>query len=241
MNRGKYLISDEHLNAFVDGQLDSREQNHLFKLINEDESLAQRICELRNSNEMIQFAYHNPPRPNRNRNIKSHDISYISGFAAALLVTIGFISGKLYYSESTANAPRLSDNIHYNTSQLPTLNQDVILHLDSSSPEKFIETLASAEAILNYYQDKQLNHSVEIIVNNDGLNLLRVNNSPHSGQIQSLMDKFQNISFIACSRAISRFKSRGIDIELLPNTDIAPSGLDKIIKRLDQGWAYIKV
>lgn len=241
MRNMNHHISDEHLNAFVDGQLDSKEQNHLFSLLNEDEALAQRVCELRNTNELIQFAYYNPPHHHHKEKKSVRGNSYFGAIAATLLIAAGFISGKLYYSAPTADATRLAENIHYSSPQLSNINQDVILHLDSSSPEKLIGTLQHAETILNHYQERGLHHSVEIIVNNDGLNLLRTNSSPHSSQIQSLMDKFQNVSFIACARAISRFQSQGIDVELLPNTDIAPSALDKIIKRLDQGWAYIKV
>jgi len=241
MKNTEHHISDEHLNAFIDGQLDSNEQNHLFSLLNEDEIVAQRICELRNTNEMIQFAYHNPPHASNRRKQRRQGNPLMGGIAATVLVTLGFISGKLYYAQQASDTTPLADNIYYSDEQLDTLDQNVIVHLDSSSPQKLIGTLQKAEAILNHYKASGLNHSVEIITNNEGLNLLRTDTSHYANQIQSLMDNFQNVSFIACARAISRFQSRGIDVELLPNTDIAPSALDKIIKRLDKGWAYIKI
>jgi len=40
-------ISDEYLNSFVDNQLDSAEKIQAFDAINQNETLKERVCELR--------------------------------------------------------------------------------------------------------------------------------------------------------------------------------------------------
>lgn len=241
MRHTEHQISDEHLNAFIDDQLDASEKDQLFDELYKDIDLGHRLCELRNTNELIRFAYSNPPHRMRNERKRRHANYTSRGIAASLLLVAGFLGGKVYDTQYGAGSDQLANNIYYSDEQLAELDQNIILHLDSSTPDKLLETLQKAELILDQYQQNELQRTVEIIVNNDGLNLLRTGSTPHADKIQALMDKFHNISFLACARAIKRMQYKGVDVELLPNTSVASSALDQIIMRLDQGWTYIKI
>jgi intracellular sulfur oxidation DsrE/DsrF family protein len=46
---------------------------------------------------------------------------------------------------------------------------------------------------------------------------------------------------LACHRAIQRLEEMGVKVQLVPEARIAPSALEQIIQRLQQGWVYIKV
>ena len=54
-------ISDELLNSFVDDELELDEKSELFNAISHDDTLKERVCELRGLKEMVQHAYRQPP------------------------------------------------------------------------------------------------------------------------------------------------------------------------------------
>ncbi len=60
-------------------------------------------------------------------------------------------------------------------------------------------------------------------------------------QIRALLEKYDNVKFLACANAIKHLQDKGIDVELLPEVGIAPSALKQIIQRMQQDWQYIKV
>jgi len=55
------------------------------------------------------------------------------------------------------------------------------------------------------------------------------------------MSDNQNVSFIACSNALERLRSRGIEPKIIAHTRTGGTAIDQIVKRLQQGWVYIKV
>ena len=55
------VISDETLNAFVDGEFDLAESEALIARMRHDTELAQRVCGLRSLQSMVRLAYAEPP------------------------------------------------------------------------------------------------------------------------------------------------------------------------------------
>ena len=58
-------VSDERLNAFVDGELEASEKSEVFEALGEDSTLSQRACELRQLSELVRHAYDHPPQSER--------------------------------------------------------------------------------------------------------------------------------------------------------------------------------
>ena len=50
-------FSEERLNAFIDGELDSLEKTDVFEALHNDDSLRQQACELRQLSELFRHAY----------------------------------------------------------------------------------------------------------------------------------------------------------------------------------------
>ena len=69
---------------------------------------------------------------------------------------------------------------------------------------------------------------------------MRKDVSMYQERIKNLVTEYNNVRFLACSRAIKRLESQGIDVKLLPEIQIAPSALEQIIQRMQTGWQYIK-
>ena len=58
-------ISEEQLNAFVDGELDSEEISCLFDEAEQSAELDQRLCQQRKLKELVKHAYQDVPEPRR--------------------------------------------------------------------------------------------------------------------------------------------------------------------------------
>ena len=234
MNDSNY-ISDEELNALLDEQLDTRERDRVLDAINQDSSVNQRMNELRQLRDMVQHAYMHPPR-----RANADSVSQLSGMqrsgwaiAACILLCLGVVVGWFGHQGLNTNGTEF-------VAQTSLKEKNVILHLTSDDPERIIATLDRAEVVLSSYKVNGRDLSVEIIANETGLNLMRHNASGYLQRIQSLTNKYDNVRFLACAKAIQRLQKEGVDVELLPEVEIAPSALEQIIQRMQDDWQYIK-
>ena len=80
--------SDEHINAFIDNELDLAEQNALLEAIEKDSDLRHRLCETQGTKRLLQHAYSDlisqTARPRRWKRGYSQSL-----IAASLLLTVG--------------------------------------------------------------------------------------------------------------------------------------------------------
>ena len=94
-------ISDERLNAFVDGELEASEKSEVFEALGKDSTLSQRTCELRQLSELVRHAYDHPPQSERLQ--KKEARRQISAFgqaaAATLLIGLGATLGWLGHQQ----------------------------------------------------------------------------------------------------------------------------------------------
>ena len=93
MNSG---FSDEHLNAYLDNQLDAEERSLLLEELRRDQELAARVCKLQKVQDMVQLAYHNVAREQSTGSGRRRWSLYFAQAASALLVlglglTIGWL------------------------------------------------------------------------------------------------------------------------------------------------------
>lgn len=254
-------FSDEFLNAFVDDQLSPEEKGLAYASINRDEGLNRRVCELRKMRDLVQLAYKQPPAifPAGPRDRVGARLR--AGLAAGFILSTGVALGwlmQLSSSPSNANAPLTST-----APSSPTIVTSpgkaavaatrapaaaaakeikVLFHLNSDNPERVQGVLDEAEALLKYYQSIKQIARVQIIVNGEGLNLLRIDKSPDPERVGAMQKTYDNLSFAACQNTIDRLKrEQGVTAQLLPGAIVVDSGVAQIILRQQQGWVYIQV
>jgi len=59
---------------------------------------------------------------------------------------------------------------------------------------------------------------------------------------KALSTRYERLTFAACQNTIDRLRQdQGISVQLLPEAVIIDSGVAEVIKRQQQGWAYIQV
>lgn len=246
----KKPVSDEILNAFVDGQLATEEKEQLFALLAEDAELNKQVCILRNSRELVQMAYQDPPEPPSALNRKITGTSgmrsyWVTGLAAGILLGLGMLIGlQLNNNQTTERAAPLAVQTG-GAIQLAGIDKatiKVLFHLNTRNREVAHEALDELENVLNYYRRTGQRAQVELITNGSGIDLLRTDTSPYPRRIRAMQRAYPNLTFVACQNTIDRIKrEQGITAHLLPGTVVIDSGVAQIMRRQQQGWAYIQV
>jgi intracellular sulfur oxidation DsrE/DsrF family protein len=241
-------ISNELLNAYLDNELDNEERGEIMAALENDPALAGRLCELRNTKELTQFAYSNLASVQHQVTQWKLGKQLMSiATAATLLLALGALIGWIAHDRLSVNSILHAGQgqIIFDPSQasLPVVAEQkkVILHIDTAEPDRLTAALDSAEDLLITSAANNNQLELEIIANARGLDLLRTGTTPFAERITELTEKYDNLSILACSRAIKRLEDLGVRVKLVPEAGTAPSALDQIVDRLKQGWVYIKV
>jgi intracellular sulfur oxidation DsrE/DsrF family protein len=244
-------ISDEHLNAFVDGQLDADEKSRILGALNADDELSRRACEFRRLRELVQHAYDIPPPPPRRQRLGSRASGLRQAVAAALLLAVGggagWVAGHAQQqSPLNLRAMYLDEEKAFQTAALDQApvrgERKIVLHISSDAPDKLETALDTAEQLLATYGQLGQPLELELVANAGGLNLLRADVSPYAERVRELQRQYDNLTFLACRTAMDRLqREKRMSPDLLPEALITPNALDEILTRLQQGWMYISV
>lgn len=242
-------ISDEHLSAFVDGQLDKDEKSRILSAISNDGELSRRACELRRLRELVQHAYDTPPSPPRRLTDAVRTPLWRQAIAAALLLMLGGAAGWVGHAQQqplNLKAMYLDEEKAFQTANLVQApmrgERKILLHISSAEPDKLERALDTAEQLLSTYHSLHQPVELELVANAGGLDLLRADVSPFADRVKALQRQYDNLTFLACQTAIDRLRhEQHITPDLLPEALITPNALDEILNRLQQGWMYISV
>ncbi|MCK5722866.1 MAG: hypothetical protein KAI84_10040, partial [Gammaproteobacteria bacterium] len=63
----KKPYSDEHLNAYIDDELDAAEKAEILNAIRHDAELSQRVCKLQKLHNLVQLSYQSVEVPERHK------------------------------------------------------------------------------------------------------------------------------------------------------------------------------
>jgi intracellular sulfur oxidation DsrE/DsrF family protein len=234
------LTHIEQINAYVDDQLSNEVQAEILKKSQENEELSENICQTRIIKEMVKLSYHTPPDRHSNQAVnKHHSNRWQYGIAASLFLLLGSIAGwnGAYFYGNPIPDISASQYVQLNSD---TINShQVLLHIATSDPARVESALSNAERLLTANNSDE-KFQLQILVNAEGIKILQADDSPYIDRIRTLAMKHENVSFLACQRSIERQKLKGIDIHLVKEASIIPEALEEIVKRLNQGWVYIR-
>ena len=222
-------VSEEQLNAFIDGELDTEDESQLFELADESPELDARLCQQRKLKEMLQHAYRDVPQT-RKRGAQTGSRARMLGMAVAALfllatgISVGWFASLTMGPRDSATQVALADTY--------------LLHVTTSDPRRMQMALRRADELMNGPGATEARR-VEIVANVGGLDLLRSDVTPFAEQIKTLAA--QDVLFFACTRAIERLEAEGVQVELVPEANADYSALDRVVLRLQQGWEYVKI
>jgi intracellular sulfur oxidation DsrE/DsrF family protein len=125
--------------------------------------------------------------------------------------------------------------------RLPSRKKILSLHISESDPEQFTAALNYAEKFLTEHEAQ--GHQVDVVAHAGGLNMMRADVSPIKEQIVAMMDKYDNLHFIACAGAIKMYTQKnGAAPVIIQGVGTDDTAFDHIVGRLQTGgWKYIKV
>lgn len=228
-------ISEEQLNAFLDGELESEEMGCLFNEAERSEELDQRLCKQRKLKEFVQHAYRDVPEPKRLLAGHRSRTGWVGlSLAASLLLFLG-VSAGLFLRGALDPGPNPGGLVTANNLQAI---DNYILHIISGEPEQMRLALQKAEQLLAS-AEPETPRQVEIVANDRGLNFLRSDITPFSKEISNLAKK--KVVFYACSKAIQRLEESGVAVQLVPEAIPGYTALDRVVIRMKDGWQYIKI
>lgn len=237
MNKDDH-ISEEQLNAFVDGELDSEDRSRLFDAAEQSAELDQRLCQQRKLKELIKHAYRNVPEPKRLlAGPRSRNSVLGLAVAAALLLLLGITAGLLIPSFFDRN-PTEGGLAAISNPQAVAAVDNYILHVVSGEPAQMKRALLMAKELLARAEPGKP-RQVEVIANEKGLNLLRSDVTLFSEEIQALAR--EHVIFYACSKAIARLEENGVVVQLVPEAIPGFTALDRVVTRMKDGWQYVKI
>lgn len=236
---GDSSCMDEDLHRFIDGELDGESRARVQALLERDPSIAARVRDYRSVDQAVRAAFDGvePPRnrlPNQSVRAKRGRVA-----AAALLLPAGFGAGWLVHS--ALSVPEMHRPLAGGTS-LPVQGREhlnTVFHIDVDENSVMEGVLDRAEAVLTAYADQGT--QVEVVANAGGLNLLRADSSALASRVRAMMDKYDNLTFVACANTIRRLKEQGVDVLLIDRTHASEAAIDHVVERLQAGWTYIKI
>lgn len=232
-------VSFEELNAFVDGELDAGASARVLAAIDLDDRLKREACELRALRDQVRHAYE-PTRLGGTRAPRRFATGrWPQALAAGLLLVIGVAAG---WQGHALQRPA-DQGVWQRIAQVKPQGdaRRLVLHVGDPDRARFENTLDEVHGMLKAAQGRGQRMELEILANGTGLNLLRVKTSPVADKLAQLQAEFPELSLVACGQGLNRLQGQGDDIRLVPGVVTADSALDEIVRRMDQGWAYLRV
>jgi len=247
--REQSQYSDEHISAYIDGELDNEERTRLLFDEQEDAALAQRINDARVLKEKVQLAYSDLTNMNTDKKpfscaaFVNKPKSLVAGLivlltAAALLLPAMMNNEELMLAKQLIKDTRAI--MPADMSKTIGKHKRVVINISQYQPEKFDNTLAHIETLLQKNSnDKSFN--LEIVANKTGLKALDTKTSLHAQRISLLAKRFNNLDVVACAKSLANLAEEGSPIQLMKSIMITPSAAEQVAKRTREGWLYLKI
>jgi len=235
-------ISNEMINAYIDNELDEKERLLIDESLQSDQQLRAKIEQLKSLKLNIKNSYSSVSSPLDKPNsltLKNH--TFPKTLAASIALFFGLVTGWYshdYINLSTANSQYL---LGVKLEALKPQDNKIIIHLSKNDLVLFDNALTKAETLLAYFNTIKQQGKVHILANSYGMDILRSDTTPYQERISKIMNKYNNVEFVACENTIKRLKSSGKEINLLPGVKVHGPVINQIISRLQNGWTYINI
>ncbi|MCG6860022.1 MAG: hypothetical protein LJE70_01850 [Chromatiaceae bacterium] len=236
--KGELRFTDEDLHRYIDREMDAKAKSELDDLLGQNPSLAARVREYRFVDQAVREAFDGVESPVRHRPGASVRVER-RVIAAVLFLPVFFLAG--WFGNSLLSGSDVQEALAGGIT-LPVAGREhlnALFHIDLNDQSVMEGVLDRAEAVLTSYADRDV--QVEVVANAAGLDLLRADKSPFAPRIRNMMDKYDNLSFVACANTIKRLREQGVDVLLIDRTHARETAIDHVVERLRDGWTYIKI
>jgi hypothetical protein len=117
----------------------------------------------------------------------------------------------------------------------------LILQVNTNDAATMNLTLNNATNAAQYYEKAGEPVKIEVVAFGPGLNMLREDTSPVKARIETMALSTPEVSFKACGITQEAMrKAEGKDIPIVPQAEVVPSGVVRVMQREEEGWSYVK-
>ncbi|MFT5065299.1 MAG: intracellular sulfur oxidation DsrE/DsrF family protein [Reinekea sp.] len=117
----------------------------------------------------------------------------------------------------------------------------VAIHVDQNDPQVMNMALNNAQNVANYYESQGDEVTIELVAYGLGMQMFVAETSPVADRIAAMSLSLENLSFSACGNTHAAMQKRaGIDVPLLEEVNMTPSGVVRLIELQEQGFAYVR-
>ena len=241
--------SDEHISAFIDGELDNDERALLLIDEQDDDELAQRINEARMLKEKVKLTYSDLSKEDITKKTFSCPvfINKTVSLVASLIILVtsaAILLPSISNNHDTALARQLIENTNpispEDISSAIGANNQIVIDISRYQPQSFDNTIENIEALLQKHSADKL-FSVEIVANKAGLKALDAETSVHAERISQMVSQYSNLKVVACAKSLAKLAEEGDPIQLMKSIMITSSAAEQVAKRTGEGWFYLKL
>ena len=117
----------------------------------------------------------------------------------------------------------------------------LILQVNTNDAAAMNLALNNAANVTDYYKEAGEKVKIEVIAYGPGLHMLRDDTSPVKARIETMALSTPEVSFKACGNTQQNMhKAENKDIKLIPQAQVVPSGVVRVMQLEEQGWSYVK-
>jgi uncharacterized protein len=118
----------------------------------------------------------------------------------------------------------------------------VAIQVDQNDADVMNLALTNAKNVLEHYQVRGENVSIEIVAYGPGLHMLRADTSQVKDRIKEMVGQYPTrIKFSACNNTKQAMEKReGKAFTIIPEASIVPSGVVQLMELQEQGWSYVR-
>ena len=227
--------SDELLNAFVDDELTVDDKERIYRALEADAGLRQRVDDLRRLKDLTRTAFQTiEMEPERHRIPVSATRRIGMPVAAGLAVlavgaVIGYgIATRLHFSAIGGPVATVAQNIR------------VMFDLSRDDPQAFGKALDQAEMLLKIDGAPEPVY-VRVIAHLDGLRLLGVDTAFSERIRQMQIAHPGRLALFGCNTTKRQWEDTGQPVELLPQVVMVELGIQEVVRSEQQGWTHIHI
>lgn len=241
--KGEDRISDEMLNAFVDGQLDAGDRALVSARLEGDPQLREDVARLRALKGMLRQAYATEPAPSRRaqRAAPGWGALAAASLAFAFAGWVGHAAWNTAPAVDPASAYALRGDWRDLRADWRSLDgARVLVHVSSGSRDALARVLDEVDDLMDEAGAAKRRLEVEIVANGRGLDLLLASDAALARRVAALRAEHPALSLVACGQTLARRRAEGSAAVLVDGAAVAPSALHQVIERLRAGWIYVR-
>ena len=117
----------------------------------------------------------------------------------------------------------------------------VAIHVDQNDPQVMNMALNNAKNVNSYYESQGDTVVIELVAYGPGLNMLVAGKCPVETRISAMSLEIPGLTFSACGNTLNAMvKKAGMDVPLVAEAKLTPSGVVRLIELQEQGYAYVR-